>query len=384
MNASFYSGREQTLIKHKLLERYLSAAIPILGSWADDLYYIDCLAGPWEAVDPALSDTSFSIATDVLRATKPILEARGRKPSMRALFIERDENAFVRLSNFTSRVQGIDVVAKNWNFVRSIEKIVKSVEKRKRSFPFFFIDPKGWECAAIPVIKPLLQVQPGEVLINLMTSWISRFLPDPTKPFRNLLGPGFERIIDLNGDEREEAIVNSYTEAVREAGNFPYVCTMPVLKSTDESFHFHMVYATRSPKGVEEFKRAEDEVVPFMHGVRADAKQGKILQRTGQYPLLGAYEMYIDERHSRYRTANLKRAEKAVTAKLNGNSSVQFDDLWAEWMQFACVQDEDLQLWLRKASKEGKIIINNQSTRAFKASRGKGITITPNNTLISA
>jgi three-Cys-motif partner protein len=313
VNAAFYTGREQTLIKHKLLERYLKAAMPILGSWADDLYYIDCLAGPWETVDPALSDTSFAIASDVLRRTKPILKSRGRSPTMRALLIERDRGAYERLSRFASAIHDIDVVAKNWDFEKSIQKIVQSVEKRRRSFPFFFIDPTGWECAAIPVIKPLLQVQPGEVLINLMTSWISRFLADPTKPFQNLLGPGFERIIVLSGDDREEAIISCYTEAVREAGNFPYVCTMPILKSTNEAFHFHMVYATRSPKGVEEFKRAEDEVVPFMHGVRADAKIGKLLQKTGQYPLLEASEMYVDERHSRYRAANLQRAEKAVS-----------------------------------------------------------------------
>jgi hypothetical protein len=84
----------------------------------------------------------------------------------------------------------------------------------------------GWECAAIPVIQPLLQVQPGEVLINLMTSWITRFLQDPTKPFKNLLDPDYEKIIELTGDEREEAIVNAYTEAVRKAGNFPYACTV--------------------------------------------------------------------------------------------------------------------------------------------------------------
>ena len=376
MNATFYAGREQTLIKHKLLERYLSAAVPILGSWADDLYYVDCLAGPWENVDPALSDTSFSIATEVLRRTKPLLRSRGHNPSMRALLIERDTEAFVSLSSFANAVDDIDIQARNWDFAKNVDKIVQSVGKRKRSFPFFFIDPTGWECAAIPVIKPLLQVEPGEVLINLMTSWISRFLSDSTKPFSNLLGPDFEKTIELSGDEREDAIVSAYTEAVRKAGNFPYVCTMPILKSTDGAFHFHMVYATRNAKGVEEFKRAEDDVVPFMHGVRADAKQGKILQRTGQYPLLGASDMYIDERHSRYRAANLLRAERAVVVKLNNSKSVPFDDLWAEWMQFACVQDDDLRSWLQKVSREGKINIENQSTRALKVTRGKGISIT--------
>lgn len=376
MNASFYVGREQSLIKHKLLQRYLNAAMPILGSWSDDLYYIDCLAGPWESVDPALSDTSFSIAIEALRQAKRTLAQRGRNPTMRALFIEREMEAYERLAAFTSTIKDIEVATKNWNFDVSVDKVVKSVKRRRHSFPFFFIDPTGWECAAIPVIKPILQVQPGEVLINLMTSWISRFLPDSTKPFQNLLGPGYETIIELHGDEREEAIVRAYTEAVRKAGNFPYVCTMPVLKSTDEAFHFHMVYATRSAKGVEEFKRAEDDVVPFMHGIRADAKHGKTLQRTNQYSLLSPNETYIDERYSRYRSANLILAQAAVESRLkNADGPVEFDDLWADWMQFACVQDDDLQDYIQTGERRGELAVANRPPRSHKLTRGKGTTL---------
>jgi hypothetical protein len=42
-----YEDREQTEVKHKVLSRYLSALIPIVGDWASDIAYIDCLAGPW-------------------------------------------------------------------------------------------------------------------------------------------------------------------------------------------------------------------------------------------------------------------------------------------------------------------------------------------------
>ena len=375
MNASFYSGREQTLVKHKLLERYLKAAMPILGSWADDLYYIDCLAGPWEAVDPALSDTSFSIALETLRGTKLVLKSRGRNPNMRALFIERDGEKFQRLLSFATSISDIHVEARNWDFTQNVRKIVKSVERRRRSFPFFFIDPTGWECAAIPVIEPILRVQPGEVLINLMTSWISRFLSDATKPFNKLLGSGYERIIDMKGDEREQELVAAYSDAVRRAGDFPYVCTMPVLKSSDEAFHFHMIYATRSAKGVEEFKKAEHDVVPFMHSVRADVRQDRELQRTGQYHLLSPSETYVDKRYARYRDANLKLAESAVLTRLRGREPVPFDDLWAEWMQFACVQDEDLQMFLDGMAREGELRIDNKPMRAHKLTRGKAISI---------
>jgi len=47
-------------------------------------------------------------------------------------------------------------------------------------FPFTFIDPTGWEPPAINLITPILRLEPGEVLINLMTSWIRRFISDKT------------------------------------------------------------------------------------------------------------------------------------------------------------------------------------------------------------
>ncbi len=50
-----------------------------------------------------------------------------------------------------------------------------------------------------------------------------------------------------------------------------------------------------------------------------------------------------------------------------------FDDLWAEWMQFACVQDEDLQDWLKKQALMDSVVVSNRPTRAHKLTRGKGI-----------
>ena len=215
-----YEGREQTLVKHKLLERYLSAAVPIIGSWAKDIYFLDCLAGPWKSVSADLSDTSFSVATKVLRSSKVLLATRGKYPTMRCLFVEQDKQAFARLRAFSDGIKDLDIRAENWDFETRVKEIVSSVRTRPSSFPFFLIDPKGWECAAVPLLKPILELQPGEVIINLMTSWINRFLSDPNKDFTKLFGADAERISRLHGDVREQELVRVYSEAVREAGRF--------------------------------------------------------------------------------------------------------------------------------------------------------------------
>jgi three-Cys-motif partner protein len=183
-----YEDREQTAVKHEILSRYLSAFVPIVGDWAADIAYIDCFAGPWASSDPQLGDTSFARAIAVLRSTRNVLEGRGKHPTMRCLLIERDTDAFERLREYAETITDIEVSAKNWDFTEHIQDIVGFTKERVKSFPFFFIDPTGWEPLRINLIRPVLGITPGEVLINLMTSWITRFLSDGSKHFDRLLG----------------------------------------------------------------------------------------------------------------------------------------------------------------------------------------------------
>src|ERR1700674_160439 len=97
MILSSYDDRAQTAVKHQVLGRYLSAFVPIVGDWASDITYVDCLAGPWESADPNLKDTSFARAIDVLRSSRTILATRGKSPTIRCLFIEKDPIAFGKL-----------------------------------------------------------------------------------------------------------------------------------------------------------------------------------------------------------------------------------------------------------------------------------------------
>ena len=269
MTSSPYEDREQTEVKHQILQRYLSAFVPIVGDWASDIAYVDCLAGPWRSVDPRLRDTSFSRAVDVLRSTRKVLADRGKAPTMRCLFIEKEPNPFQQLKKFCDQIKDVEVIPENWDFMGHIADVVRFAKGRSKSFPFVFVDPTGWEPLAIEVITPILRLDPGEVLINLMTSWITRFLSDETKPFERLLGSDLPRLRQLQGEEQEEELVRSYKEAVVKAGNFKYACTLPVMKPDQDAFHFHMIYATRHMKGVEVFKATEKAIIPFMHETRA-------------------------------------------------------------------------------------------------------------------
>src|SRR5258708_226864 len=199
-----YEDREKKAVKHQVATRFFGAVAPIGGSWASDFTYIDCLAGPWESADATLRDTSFARAVEVLRSTRVVLADRGKFPRMRCLFIERDPAAFSQLKQYCDGVSDIEVTPQNWDFTTHIDDIVRFAKKQPKSFPFFFIDPTGWELLQIDLIAPILSMNPGEVLITLMTSWITRFLSDETKGFHRLLGADLPRILRLDGEDQEE------------------------------------------------------------------------------------------------------------------------------------------------------------------------------------
>ena len=69
--------------------------------------------------------------------------------------------------------------------------------------------------------------------------------------------------------------------------------------------HFHLIYLTRKPKGIEVFKDAERQAMRDMESARAKAQQSRRQQkRGGQKELFSAEELhdptYFDEIRDRY------------------------------------------------------------------------------------
>jgi three-Cys-motif partner protein len=363
MDLAAYQNREQTAVKHQILRKYLSAFTPIVGNWASDIAYIDCLAGPWESVDPNLKDTSFAQAIDVLNEAREMLAQRGKFPTMRCLLIEREGASFDKLNMYCEKTSGVETLARNWDLSAHISDVVRFAKERHKSFPFIFLDPKGWETLEIDLISPILALDPGEVLITFMTSFIARFLTDETKRFDRLFGADLPRLVTLQGEEREEELVHSYVNMVRNAGRFKYVCSLPVMKSNQDAFQFHMIYATRHPRGVEVFKATERNVIPFMHQTRANAQHRRRLEHSGQLTMLDPEAQYREQKFTRFRSKRLEIAKCELRGMLESAGEVLFDDAWAAVMQHSTVMEADLGQWLNEWKTTGLLRITNELPR---------------------
>jgi three-Cys-motif partner protein len=361
----FYYDREQTQVKHRVLERYLQAFAPIIGSRYDEIVYVDCMAGPWEAKDDALSDTSFHKALSVFRDCRK----RARCKRVRALLIENDPQRYPLLEAYAERVQDLEVVTRQWDFNDHVQDVVNFATESRNSFPFIFLDPTGWSEVRVDRIRPILQLNPGEVLINFMSSWVKRFLDDPTKPFHELLGADVARLRTLQGEELDDELVNTYAAEVKRAGRYAFTCAIPILMRDRDSIHYHLVYGTRNFKGLEEFKRTEAVAIPYMHECRAAAQRRRDEVSTGQGFLLAPAETYQERRFRNFNERRKQNARADVVQLLNREKTVAYQNLFEEAMQYSTVIEKDLRQWLEEWLKANQIRYVNwsKSQRAPRA-----------------
>src|SRR5262245_64036600 len=82
--------------------------------------------------------------------------------------------------------------------------------------------------------------------------------------------------------DREDALGRSYAEQVRQAGRYRHTCSAVVLYPEVDRSYFHLIYATRSRRGVQVFKEVERNAVEVMEKARAGEQQRRRVNRTKQ------------------------------------------------------------------------------------------------------
>jgi len=354
---AYYQGREQTYLKHFFLERYLERVAYNIGSFADEFVYVDGFSGPWKSVDESLEDTSFIIAVKTLRQVRDGLAKVGKSRRIRCLFIEKDPVAFRALEHTVKNISDLEVKALKGDFEQVIPQILRFVGK---SFSLVFIDPTGWTGFGLTQITPILQHHPGEVLVNFMFDYVNRFLDDPrpeiAASFTELFGgPGWESAL-LVGARREDSIIALYCERMRTAGGFAHVTSTRILKPTADRAYFYLVYGTRHPKGLLEFRAVEKKAVAEQELVRLTAKQTSRVDRTGQSELFTAANLSevppsLDDERRKQQAAALQRLRKIIS----GNQRVPYERALTSLLEMPLVWESDVKRMIMDLHDSGEL-----------------------------
>jgi three-Cys-motif partner protein len=352
-----YVGREQAYIKHCLLEDYLPDWAYKVGSAWDSLVYVDGFAGPWQTTQADYTDTSFGIAVKALRQCQTGLQAHGRDLPIHCILIDQNRKAFEELNKFASAQSkpGFGVHALHGQFVNKIAEVEAVIESHtSNAFRFIFLDPKGWADIPMKKLQPFLRGRSCEVLINLMTRHIFRFLDEPDREvsYNNLFARKEVLEILKNSRLRNEPPYARAEEAVREYGRslrllcgFKYVSAAAILDPNKESIRYFLVYATKHPRGVEVFKNAEMKATNIQDQVRHDTH----IRKTGQ-PELVFDDMPPSSKFSfelrQFYADKARQRMLQILSATTAQSEILYSDLFCELMAFPLVTPDDLANWL--------------------------------------
>ena len=370
-NGELYAGREQTLVKHFILQKYLERFAYIVGSHWDVLTYVDCFSGPWNARSEKFEDSSFAIALKELRNARDALaKQRGRNIQLRCFFLEKNRAAYAKLKEFADSATDVKIETRNATLEESIPDIVDFVRRGgSKAFPFIFIDPTGWTGFEMETITPLLRLNPGEVLINFMTGHIRRFLDSPDEEtqdsFKRLFGSGAFRakVHGLAQLEREDAAVEEYTRNARRVGGFNFGCNAIVLHPEMDRTHFNLIYLTRNLKGIEVFKEAEKKAMEVQETARAEAQQRNRVARKGQTELFGSKELHDSTHYESLRERYLTKARDSVLQALKSRPRLLYDDAWTLALSQPMAWESDLKQWIEDWKQEGHLEVAGMQPR---------------------
>jgi three-Cys-motif partner protein len=362
-----YAGREQSYVKHVLLESYLEELVHKIASRYDHVAYVDGFAGPWLSANERFEDTSFGIALNALRSAKATWKQHGRDVRMSAFLVERDKTAYSRLAQVAARYPDVMIKTHCADFLSVVPTILGEIPPN--AFAFFLIDPKGWR-VPLKTLTPLLARPNSEVIFNFMFDFINRAAsidePKVVAGLDELIPLGSwraalaerDRSGGLSPEERKEILVNAFSDNLRQIGNYGYVAETAVLRPTKDRPLYSLLYCTRSKTGIEVFRKCQIAALGEQSRTRAAVKIGHAETTTGQGEIFQSlHEMGPDDL-LRYLQSEREAATSRVLELTPAQPNViQYDQLWPQILARSVVTKVDVNKIVAGLRIENKLLI---------------------------
>jgi three-Cys-motif partner protein len=243
--------KEHTRVKHALLEKYLRAWIPILGSTNPRIMYVDGFAGRGVYEDG-------SPGSPVL-AMKLADEFAPRLQNITLRLVERNEENY---ENLKSAVEAqmpkllcpdrVLVHHSRGDFDEAVCSLLDHAESSGVPLgpSFVFIDPFGFTGVPLQTVGRILALPKTEVFFTFMLRDVNRFLElDQIAPaVDGLFGGDCWREVTANRD-RERALVELYRKRLHEGANARYSLHFKVCESDSTATLYYLVHANNNFKG---------------------------------------------------------------------------------------------------------------------------------------
>ncbi len=246
-----------TKAKHEILQRYLGAWFPILGSKIPKIVYIDGFCGPGRYKGG--EEGSPIIAVKAAMAHLRLLA----NSDVHFLFIDERQDRIDHLKSefaLLNPPHNFYLDPKVNEFESTLTQILDDIDRRGRQLAptFAFIDPFGFKGASFSLTSRLLSNQRTEVFINIMIGFVNRFAEHPNSTDRehikDLLGASEEEIDNVVASpDRILAFRQLYQDKLRQHARFVRFFEMRDHRNRPI---YYLFFASNHPKGHEKMKVA--------------------------------------------------------------------------------------------------------------------------------
>lgn len=130
-----------------------------------------------------------------------------------------------------------------------------------------------------------------------------------------------------------------------------------ILKPRSDRAYFHLVYATRSPKGILKFRDVEKRTVSEQDTVRTIAQRENRETRTGQAELAFEPTGDLSRTTQEERDRRLQEARVRLFAILQ-QGPIRYERLQPLILEIPLVWNSDLTILLLRARGEGQLVID--------------------------
>lgn len=291
---TIWEASAHTFAKHRILETYLKAWIPIMSRQSHrmsgaGLLFVDGFAGPGRYAGG--EDGSPVIAMELV-----LNHSHDFPIPISFLFIEERNERHAVLQNIveeyrkrtdqSGRIGSVQV--KKGDCERVLNDVLDSHEKSNRKIgpAFFFLDQSGFSDVSMRLIRRVMSRPQWEVFSYLNWDHMNRFLADEAKwPSldRTFGGAEWRLALGLESYERPAFIVKTYKTALQKKSGSKYVWHFAMCDASDKLLYW-LFFCTNNLRGLEEMKKAMYKADPG-GGFRFSDKDNP-----SQFNLFGSYQ----------------------------------------------------------------------------------------------
>ncbi|RNC82626.1 MAG: three-Cys-motif partner protein TcmP [Phycisphaera sp.] len=256
---------EQTRVKHSILRMYLPAYLNIIKTYNDKMLFLDGFAGRGSYDD---QNSGNEVPGSPLLALELIASSQDTASKVHTAFIEPRNDHFQRLehsvNNFVkSRGLVLDPWLVNAEFCETIAPILRDIDEKEHELipTFLFIDPCGVDDVDMSIIANILRRPKCEAFIFFNMSAVSRIAgllqTNNNTPSLNKIYGSDDRVEILRNTlpyqadavAREQLIVDTYLDAIRNQGEAEYVVPFRVEYRDRRATSHYLIHATKHALG---------------------------------------------------------------------------------------------------------------------------------------